>query len=138
MFTKKFPRTKSIVNQVKSVWVMVCLHIFPVFSFLAKILSSNSRNDNIFARNENIGKICKRTTTWTDFRIIFLWSNYDVTKIFTNNKMATKPTCCDLSFILVFPGMVLKVSKFHSSCIKLWLCTVTPRPLCGMRQPQPW
>ena len=24
-------------------------------------------NDNINARNENIGKICKRTITWTDF-----------------------------------------------------------------------
>ena len=46
---------------------MVRMHIFQIFSFLAKMLSSLSRNDNIFARNENIGKICKRTITWTDF-----------------------------------------------------------------------
>ena len=42
---------------------MVSLHIFPIFSFLAKMLSSLSRNDNVFARNENIGKICKLTVT---------------------------------------------------------------------------
>ena len=48
---------------LKPVQVIVCLHIFPIFSFLAKMLSSLSRNDNIFARNENIGKICKRTIT---------------------------------------------------------------------------
>ena len=59
-------RVKSsqvIVQRVKSVQVMVCLHIFPIFSFLAKMLSSLSRYDNIFARNENIGKIYKRTIT---------------------------------------------------------------------------
>ena len=46
---------------------MVRLHIFPIFSFLAKMLSSLFRNDNTFPRNENIGKICKRTITWMDF-----------------------------------------------------------------------
>ena len=46
---------------------MVRLHIFPIFLFLAKMLSFLCRKDNIFARNENIGKICKRTITWTDF-----------------------------------------------------------------------
>ena len=45
----------SILVSLKSVQVMVCLHIFPC------------RKDNIFARNENIGKICKRTITWMDF-----------------------------------------------------------------------
>ena len=43
-------------------------YIFKTFSFLAKMLSFLCRKDNIFARNENIGKICKRTITWTDFR----------------------------------------------------------------------
>ena len=52
---------------LKSVQVMVRLRIFPIFSFLAKVLSFLSRNDNIFARNENIRKICKRTITWTYF-----------------------------------------------------------------------
>ena len=42
--------------------------ISPIFSFPAKMLSSLSRNDNIFARNENIRKICKRTITRMDFR----------------------------------------------------------------------
>ena len=40
---------------LKSVQVMVRLHIFPIFSFLAKMLSFLCRRDNIFARNENIG-----------------------------------------------------------------------------------
>ena len=52
---------------LKSVQVIVCLHIFSIFSFLAKMLSSLSRYVNIFSRNENIGKMCKRTITWTDF-----------------------------------------------------------------------
>ena len=43
-------------------------YFYPMFSFLAKILSFLLRNDNIFARNLNIGKICKRTITWTDFK----------------------------------------------------------------------
>ena len=60
----------TLKNLLKSVQVMVRLHIFPIFSFLAKMLSLLSRNDNIFARNENIWKICKWTTTWTDFRSI--------------------------------------------------------------------
>ena len=46
---------------LKSNQVMVPLHIFPIFSFLAKMLSFLLRDDNIFAWNENIGKICKRT-----------------------------------------------------------------------------
>ena len=54
---------KETDPRLKSVQVMVRLHIFPIFSFLAKMLSFLSRNDNIFARNENIGKICKRTIT---------------------------------------------------------------------------
>ena len=37
---------------LKSVQVMVCLHIFLMFSFLAQMLSFLSRYDNIFARNE--------------------------------------------------------------------------------------
>ena len=41
--------------------------LFLILSFLAKMLSSLSRNDNIFARNETMGKICKRTITWTNF-----------------------------------------------------------------------
>ena len=43
-------------SSIESVQVLVRLHIFPIFSFLEKMLSSLSRNDNIFARNENIGK----------------------------------------------------------------------------------
>ena len=35
---------------------MVCLHIFPVFSFLAKMLSFLLRDDNILTRNEDIEK----------------------------------------------------------------------------------
>ena len=46
-------------------------YIFPIISFLAKFLSSLSRNDNIFARHENIGKICKWTITWMDLRVCF-------------------------------------------------------------------
>ena len=53
---------KPHVALLKSVQVMVRLHIFPIFSFLAKMLSYLLR-----ARNENIGKICKLTITWTDF-----------------------------------------------------------------------
>ena len=49
---------------------MVRLHIVPIFSFLAKMLSFQLRDDSIFARNENIGKICKRTITWTYFRLV--------------------------------------------------------------------
>ena len=52
---------KKSLMYAKSVQVIVCLHIFPIFSFLAKMLSSLIRNDNIFARNESIGKIYKRT-----------------------------------------------------------------------------
>ena len=48
---------------LKSVQDMVRLHIFPIFLFLAKILS-------LLSRNENIWKICKWTTTWTDYRSI--------------------------------------------------------------------
>ena len=62
---------------LKSVQVIVCLHIFTIFSFLAKMLSSLSRNDKNFARNENIRKICKRTITWTDFNLFIkkcLWT----------------------------------------------------------------
>ena len=32
-----------------------------------KPISNPSRNDNIFARNENTRKICKQTIIWTDF-----------------------------------------------------------------------
>ena len=32
------------------------LHIFPVFPFLAEVLTFLLRDDNIFATNENIGK----------------------------------------------------------------------------------
>ena len=49
---KIMPKVKVII--VKSIQVMVCWHIFLIFSFLAKMLSSLSRNHNIFARNENI------------------------------------------------------------------------------------
>ena len=63
----KLLRLKCPVLLLKSVQVMVRLHIFPIFSFLAKMLSFLLRDDNIFARNENIGKICKQTITWTDF-----------------------------------------------------------------------
>ena len=45
------------LHLVKSVQVMVRLHIFPIFSFLEKMLSSLSRNDNIFARNESGPKL---------------------------------------------------------------------------------
>ena len=44
----------KVLCLLKSVQDMVCLHIFPIFLFLAKMLSLLSRNDNIFARNENI------------------------------------------------------------------------------------
>ena len=37
------------------------LHIFTIFSCLAKMLWSLSRNDNILARNENIERIYKQT-----------------------------------------------------------------------------
>ena len=53
----------SIVNSLKYVQVMVRWHIFRIFSFLAKMLSFLLRDDNIFERNENMGKICKRTIT---------------------------------------------------------------------------
>ena len=56
-----------ISNVLKSVQVMVRLHIFPIFSFLAKTLSFLLRDDNIFARNENIGKIRMWMITWTDY-----------------------------------------------------------------------
>ena len=51
---------------------MVRMHIFPIFLFLAKMLSFLHSKDNIFARNENIGKICKRTITWTDFSYVIM------------------------------------------------------------------
>ena len=51
--------------QLKSVQVMVRLHIFPIFSFLAKMLSFLSTT---FLREMKISvKISKRTITWTDF-----------------------------------------------------------------------
>ena len=56
-----------LMNKLKSVQVIVRLHIFLIFSFLANFLSFLLRDDNIFARNENIVKICKRTIIWTDF-----------------------------------------------------------------------
>ena len=46
---------KKALN-LKSVQVMVRLHIFPIFSFLAKMLSFLLRDDNIFARNEKSEK----------------------------------------------------------------------------------
>ena len=49
----------KINEQVKSIQVKVRLHIFLIFSYLAKMFPSLSRNDNIFARNESIRKICK-------------------------------------------------------------------------------
>ena len=53
---------------LKSVQVMVRLHILMMISFLAKmLLSFLLRDDNFLARNESIGKICKRTITWMDF-----------------------------------------------------------------------
>ena len=61
---------------LKSVQVMVCLHIFPIFSFLAKMLSFLRSYDNMFARIENIGKTCKLTITWTDYDLY----NYDFSK----------------------------------------------------------
>ena len=39
------------------------LAYFPIFSFLSKMLSILCRKDYIFARDENIRKICKRTIT---------------------------------------------------------------------------
>ena len=48
---------------LKSVQVMVRLHIFPIISFLAKMLSFWLRDDNIFSRNESIGKMCMQTIT---------------------------------------------------------------------------
>ena len=71
------------MDELKSVEVMVRLHIFPIFSFLAKMLSFLLRDDNIFARNENIRKICKQTITWTDFTKDIRWQK-DVT-IFGQN-----------------------------------------------------
>ena len=53
--------------KVENIQVMVRLHIFPIFSFLAKMLSFLCKQDNNFSRNENIGKTCKRTITWTGF-----------------------------------------------------------------------
>ena len=44
------------VRELKSIQVMVRLHIFPIFSFLGKVLSFLKRDDNIFARKEIIGK----------------------------------------------------------------------------------
>ena len=49
-------------NLIKSIQFIVHLHIIPISSFLAKVLSLRKhKKDNIFARNEDIGKIC----TWT-------------------------------------------------------------------------
>ena len=66
---KLSPFKLSNENVLQSVQVMACLHTFPIFSFLAKMLSS--RNDNIFAR-----KICKLTITWTYFREAFYKLKY--------------------------------------------------------------
>ena len=55
----------SMVWTIKSVQIMVPLHFFPIFSFLAKVLSFLP-----FDRNENIWKICKRTVTWTEINDI--------------------------------------------------------------------
>ena len=81
---------ENCMTSLKSSQVMVRLHIFPVFSFLSKMLSSLSRNDNIFARNENIGKICMRTITWTDFSWKFLNIARD-RKDFWTRKMLKNP-----------------------------------------------
>ena len=59
------------MTPIKSVQVIIRLHIFLIFSFLEKMLSFLSRYDNIFARNETIGKKCKRTITWMDFIMFF-------------------------------------------------------------------
>ena len=78
---------------LKSVQVMVCFRIFPIFSFLAKMLSFLSRNDNIFARNENIGKICKQTITWTDFKTMTSIGNK------TPNSLSLSTLVCNFTIV---------------------------------------
>ena len=58
-----FYKSYNELSLLKYVQVIVRLNIFTIFSFLAKMLSFLLRDDNIFARNENIRKICKRTIT---------------------------------------------------------------------------
>ena len=48
---------KSVLDQLLLLSIFVCV-VHTKFRW---------RKDNIFARNENIGKICKRTITWMDF-----------------------------------------------------------------------
>ena len=56
-----FPQTFSYT--VRGLYIF-----YPVFEdHLCPYIWLKCRKDNIFARNENIGKICKRTITWTDF-----------------------------------------------------------------------
>ena len=74
ILTEYFRIKRATKHHLMSVQVMIRLHVFPIFSFLAKILSFLLRDDNIFARNENIEKICKRTITWTDFSPLLVFS----------------------------------------------------------------
>ena len=53
MKAKKCSKTLGFLKTTH-VQVTICLTIFQIFSFLAKMLSFLLRNDNIFTRNENI------------------------------------------------------------------------------------
>ena len=68
------PTTLTSIYIIFQALTITCLNHgplanFSIFSILGKMLSYLLRDDNIFARNENIGKICKQTITWTDFSI---------------------------------------------------------------------
>ena len=56
------------------------------------------RKDNIFARNENIGKICKRTITWTDFNCIIISS-----RVFSLFPLSIYVCGLSIYFFLIFP-----------------------------------
>ena len=70
-----FPYSEKKINfKLKSVQVMVR----NIFISGKNMVSFLLRDDNIFARNENIGKICKPTITWLDFSLkLIFFSNWE-------------------------------------------------------------
>ena len=100
---------------------MVSLHILPIFSFLAKMLSFLCKQDNIFARNENIGKTCKQTITWTGINIYgpYFWTVLFATHFFTNFIVVQD------SIIRGVPvdetHLILSVSSWDQQGYRFWL-----------------
>ena len=90
LYRHKYIKNKNFYNYLKmaSIKEFLAWLILLLFWFYL----CQHRNYHIFARIENIGKMCKRPVTWSDFRILLqtLLTGYLVTQLWQRQTVARR------------------------------------------------